>query len=557
MGRTGGVIARTGLLAFAAWLAGSARAEQQAPIDWRGLYVGVHAGGALGLVDVEDPFGASIFGDTVRTPGLIGGLQAGYNWQHGPLVYGLETDASFADMDGTNTCFAYSGFFVSSNCRAGIDALGTIAGRFGWALPSDGRTLIYGKAGLAWELSKVEATVNGGFGLPATSTSGLLLGWTLGAGAERALSSRWSLKAEYDFLSFGEDFTAPPSAFQAVPSPTPNLVNTPATSAHIAHDIHQFKIGMNYRIGADGQSSQDDLIAAFRPGGPAPGAARTELVAGVRYVYGWGQFHKDLGMQGAGVSSLASRLTYETDGTNGAEFSARLDTSFNLMVKGVIGAGAGGGDMNDEDWGLPSPPFAAFVPYSNTLSEVDERIRYAILDVGYDWWRGADHRLAPFVGYGYFQQDMDALGCQQIANGNSDCTVAIPESVLGITEDDTWEALRLGVAADIRLAPRLLLSGEAAYLPYVSFTGTDDHVLRSLLSPEDGYGVGVALEAMLSYAVTDCFSLGVGGRYWSLWTTSGTVNFGGTGEFVPMRYAAEQAHLLLQGAYRFDAAASP
>jgi len=101
------------------------------------------------------------------------------------------------------------------------------------------------------------------------------------------------------------------------------------------------------------------------------------------------------------------------------------------------------------------------------------------------------------------------------------------------------------------LASRFSLTGDAAYLPYVKFKGTDDHILRNLVSPEDGKGIGVQLEATLSYAVTDAFSLGIGGRYWSVWTTNGTVNFGGTGTIIPMRYAAEQAHLLVQGSYKF------
>jgi outer membrane protease len=222
------------------------------------------------------------------------------------------------------------------------------------------------------------------------------------------------------------------------------------------------------------------------------------------------------------------------------------------MIKGIVGAGSGGGHMNDEDWGLPSPPFAAFVPYSNTLSDVDNRIVYAIVDVGYDWWRGADYKVTPFVGWSYFQQHMKGYGCEQIANPDSDCSVPIPTNVLAITEYDTWNALRLGLAIDLPLAPRLTLGAEAAYLPYVTFNGTDDHVLRTLLSPEDGHGAGVQLEAMLSYAVSDAFSVGVGGRYWSMWTSSGTVNFGGTGQFVPMRYAAEQGQLLVEGKYRFD-----
>src|SRR4051812_45410732 len=75
-------------------------AAQDAPLpDWRGFYLGYHTGGALALQDVGDPFGASIFGDTVRTPGLLAGGQAGYNWQRGLTVYGLEADASWADMD--------------------------------------------------------------------------------------------------------------------------------------------------------------------------------------------------------------------------------------------------------------------------------------------------------------------------------------------------------------------------------------------------------------------------------------------------------------------------
>ena len=86
-----------------------------------------------------------------------------------------------------------------------------------------------------------------------------------------------------------------------------------------------------------------------------------------------------------------------------------------------------------------------------------------------------------------------------------------------------------GLAVDVQLVPRLSLSGEAAYLPYVRFTGTDNHVLRSLVSPESGDGFGVQLEAMLSYAVTDALSIGVGGRYWSMRTTKGDVNFGGEG----------------------------
>ena len=425
---------RTGrLVRYALMLALSMAAQRAAadptatPFDWSGAYVGVHTGGALGLVDVEDPFGASIFGDTVRTPGMIAGAQLGYNWQYGSTVLGLETDASWADMDGTNTCFAFSGFFISANCRAHIDALGTLTGRLGWTLPFDAQTLVYGKAGLAWAHTKVDATTNDWFGTPTTRTEGIRWGWTLGAGAERAVSSHWSLKAEYDFLAFDGDIATPISGFQTTPSPTPMLATVGSSSADVAQDLHQFKIGMNYRFGPGSDAGDDGFMAGLLPPGPTPGPARNEFTAGVRYVHGWGQFHKDLGIQGEGITSLASRLTYDGTSTNGAELYGRLDTVHDMMVKGIVGGLSGGGHMNDEDWGLPSPPFAAFVPYSNTLSDVDDRIRYGIVDVGYDWWRGANYKVAPFVGWSYFQQHMKGYGCRQIANGNSDCVAAIPD----------------------------------------------------------------------------------------------------------------------------------
>jgi opacity protein-like surface antigen len=531
----------------APWLAASpAAAQQPAPFDWRGFYLGYHTGGALGLADVADPFGPSIFGDTVRTPGPLAGGQLGYNWLRGGWLLGLEADASWADMDGTDTCFAYSGYFVSANCRAKIDALGTVAGRFGWILPFDNRTLVFGKAGLAWMHGDLNAKPNGGLGLRGTQDSGLQWGWTVGGGIERAIAPRWTLKAEYAFLGFDDiGLSAPASLFQTDP-PEGIPTATASSRSEVSVDIHQFKLGMNYRLG--GGIAPEEARAATGDGGFSKG---TEIQAGARYVYGWGQFHKDLGIPKRGLTSLASRLTYDDSATDGAEGFARLDTSFDLMVKGLIGRASGGGHMNDEDWAIDFPE--ALVPYSNTISGVDNDIKYWMIDVGYDVWRGARYKVAPFIGYTKFRQDMNGLGCRQIANPNSDCGVAIPRSVLAIREDDTWRAVRLGTAVEMAITPRLMLSGEAAYLPHVEFKGVDDHVLRSLLSPQEGEGVGMQLEAMLSYAVTDALSLGVGGRSWSMWTTQGNVNFGGTGEFVPMRYAAEQAHLLLQGSYKFGA----
>ncbi len=535
------------LLIAAAAIEPSHADELAVRYDWSGAYVGASLGGALTLTDIDDPFGASLYGDTVRSPGPLAGGQIGYNWQFGRSLVGLEADAHWAELFGTETCFAYSGYYISANCRADVDALGTLSARVGWTVGDDGATLLYGKAGAAWTHSDIDATTNDDAGYPASVSDRLHWGWMLGAGVERAIGSRWSMKAEYDYLSFaGSGFSTPTGDLQPTPSPTPdNLITVPPTATDASAQMHLFKVGLNYRLYEPRAAAPADDWPPVSAPTPVTG---TTLEVGARYVYGWGRFQKDLGIQGEGLTSLASRLTYSDMTTNGAELFARLDLPSGIMVKGFVGKGNGNGHLNDEDWGLP---FADFVPYSNTWSTVDDSIRYGVFDVGYDIWRNQQFRFAPFVGYSISHQYMKGFGCFQIANPNSDCSTPIPVTTEGISEDDTWRALRLGVSADIEVFPGLTLSADAAYLGYVHFSGVDDHILRSLLSPETGNGTGAQLELMLKYALTDQLSVGVGGRYWTMWTCDGTVNFGGE-SIVPMRYSVEQAALLVQGSYTFS-----
>jgi len=534
-----------GILVAGMPAASIAQSAPPARYDWSGLYIGAHLGGGLELTDVGNPYGSSIYGNTIRAPGPIAGGQTGYNWQHDHLVFGVEADVSWADLYGTETCFAYSGFFVSSDCTMRSNVFGTLSGRAGFLVGPDAATLIYGKAGAAWVHTDVDASPGGGLGFPATASSGTQWGWTLGAGIERAISSRWSWKAEYDFASMhGNGLSTPASGFQAVPSGDPNaLVAVPSAATRYSPDLHLLKVGLNYRLSAPSQSAS----WVPEPLNTLPGS---KIEVGLRYVYGWSRFQKDLGIEGTGLRTLASRLTYDDNHTNGSEVFARLDTSFGLMVKGFAGWGDGDdGKLNDEDWGIP---FSTFVPYSNTYSKVDNEIRYGVIDAGYELWNNAGLRAAPFVGYSIFKQNMTGYGCFQIVNGNSDCAAApIPFSTAAIREDDRWQALRLGVAADFEILPGITISADVAYLPYVRFDGTDDHILRSLLSPEWANGTGTQLELIVNYALTDALKIGIGGRYWAMWTDSGVVNFGGQ-ELVPMRYTVEQAALLVQGSYTFD-----
>lgn len=252
-----------GCVAAVALAAGSAVAADfpiKAPIyakppmvwNWAGFYLGVHAGGGLGLTEFTDPFGGSIYGDKVRTPAALGGGQVGYNWQSWtlPLVLGLEADVSALDAVGDNTCFAYSGFYVSANCRVRQNATTTLAARLGYAFGPDGHTLFYLKGGLAGVHTKIDIAANNILPPQETSQNAWRWGGMVGGGIEQALTPAWSLKLEYDYLTFGGRSLATPASLTQAEVDAVVLPSAGSTTT-ARQQMHLFKLGLNYRIGAD------------------------------------------------------------------------------------------------------------------------------------------------------------------------------------------------------------------------------------------------------------------------------------------------------------------
>ncbi len=150
-------------------------------------------------------------------------------------------------------------------------------------------------------------------------------------------------------------------------------------------------------------------------------------------------------------------------------------------------------------------------------AKVDGNVGYATLDIGHSWLRGTDYKVGTFVGYNYFREKMGAIGCVQTASptdpdapcapGNPSFQPVPTTGAAIITERAEWRSLRLGVSGEYMLTDRLKVTGEAAYLPYVKFTGEDNHFagnsgVLSTVFPQSGHGAGVQLEAMLSCPLT-------------------------------------------------------
>jgi opacity protein-like surface antigen len=555
---------KVSVAAFALLLGSSFASAADMPVpyapvlwSWTGLYIGTHVGGSFTSSQFSDPAGPAIFGGNVRSPAALAGFQLGYNWQipNSNFLLGAEADASASIGDGTMTCFASSGLFTSANCRVRSQSIGSLTGRVGYVTGPRGHTLIYAKAGAAWLQEQIDITTNfSGFNAapPATSFDGVRWGWTVGGGVEKALTPAWSVKLEYDYANFGSLGASTPGSFVLQ---FPFAVPTPGGTTSVSQNLQTLKLGLNYKIGEDLSAQWEPSASDYRlRGATDPGyLPDAEIEVGGRVWYSSGKFQKDLGasFDPTQQNQLISRLSYDSPAASGEVFG-RLDTPVNIFLKGFVGGGKLlSGDMHDEDWLMIDG-----IPYSNTLSTVKGDLAYATFDVGYSVFRGPSANVGGFIGYNYFRENKQAFGCAQIANSNSDCVPALPNSVLGITEDDKWNSMRIGINSVVKLTDRLTLTGDAAYLPFVTFTGTDNHLLRTdvtnTVSSETAAGRGVQLEAILSYAVAKYFSVGAGGRYWAMWApgNSDTFSQGCPCQTLPVR--TERFGGFLQASYKFD-----
>ena len=555
-------MSRSGIIgaALLAVTAGAARAADlpvKAPVavatpwSWTGFYIGGNIGGALEYSRLQDPFGPVSFGDSVTTTAFIAGGQIGGNYQIGNVVLGAEADLSWATSRGDETCFGLvGGAFFASNCSVDPTLFGTLTGRLGYAF---GRTLIYAKAGAAWERTSVDMAVNTNPGqhfLASTNGYGEW-GWTAGAGVEYALTPAWSLMLEYDHLGFDTANVATPY----VPgNPLPGHPVGPI--AGLSSGVDEVKLGINYRFGTDptlwpAGASMLPVRPLLPVRAPALAASGWEIEGGARYMYSSGRAQWEFAGAAAPTWFNNSKLTWNDLKTDSSELFGRIDTPSNIFVSGFAGVGlTASGGQNDEDFHEPPPDQA----YNNTFSTNNGSIKYAVADIGYDLLRGAGYKVGPFVGYTVFDQYIFKSGCQQVASTTGNCSAVphLPGSQLIGSEDMRWQALRVGLSGQVSITDRLKLTADAAYLPDVTYNWLDDHLERNLQWSNWGHGIGVQTQAVLSYDVTDRLSLGVGGRYWALWSTSGErITFPGSGAPQPTRNTIDVLGVFVQTSYRF------
>ena len=194
--------------------------------NWTGFYVGAHFGGVFSS---DNNFNNGLGTGNNGNGRLLGGLQAGADWQFNPnWVVGVEGQYSW--LSG-NVGAVFPGGFAYTNNQRG---LGSITGRVGYTW---GPGLLYVKGGYAYSDNNESVTV---FGVPVAFATDVdhKNGYTIGAGVEYMFAPNWSAKAEYQYYNFGNANFIVPAAL------------IPAGS--FTTDDHVIKAGVNYRFNLGG-----------------------------------------------------------------------------------------------------------------------------------------------------------------------------------------------------------------------------------------------------------------------------------------------------------------
>ena len=262
--------------------------------NWSGFYIGGHAGYGIGMNDYTN---SSFF---YETKGFLAGGQIGFNQQSGNVVFGIEADASWANIKGDQAFTlggALVGFAQTATVSTEIDSLVSVAGRFGFA---QDHWLIYLKAGVAWAhmshtfgVSLATLPAPGVVQTSSSSHDTTRAGHLIGFGAEYAIGGNWSAKAEYNLVNFG-DFAAWFTGTQ-----TTGGVTTPFTTRILLEQsLHIVKVGVNYRFGTP------SLLAQEPPARPSEGFNWTGAYVGAVAGYGigrknWVDFPEQFDVSGA------------------------------------------------------------------------------------------------------------------------------------------------------------------------------------------------------------------------------------------------------------------
>lgn len=196
-------------------------------LDWQGFYVGVTAGAAVGTGRMDhDPsgsFNGPVAGDiadgnafrgttNLDTAEPTGSLQAGYQVGHGRFRFGLEGEAGYLGMHSSKSTTKFvpaQGSTFRLDQKIETDFFASLRPRMGYVPEAfAGDLMLFATGGVTLTHARIrqkftQTNINPNYVADGLSEAKMLIGWTVGGGAEYALSNAWSVKGEYLYANLG------------------------------------------------------------------------------------------------------------------------------------------------------------------------------------------------------------------------------------------------------------------------------------------------------------------------------------------------------------------
>jgi outer membrane immunogenic protein len=188
----------------------------------------------------------------------VAGGRAGYNWQGGAWVYGLEADISAMHLNtDMNTILPFSVPIppLTANTNAEVDWYGTLRGRLGW---SSGPVLFYGTGGLAYGRVELNSSISASPLFLSSQTSSVKVGWVAGGGIEYMWRPDVILNIGYQYVDLGTVSLA---------SSTAGFGGTLSQSASAHAQFHVATIGLNWKFAPSGSKPWEGGYAGGHIGG--------------------------------------------------------------------------------------------------------------------------------------------------------------------------------------------------------------------------------------------------------------------------------------------------
>ena len=200
---------------------GSSHHSVSRPASWSGFYAGANAGYDWQRVKWETtalqipatPPDRSSARASLDDQGSRGGVFAGYAWQTGQMIWGVEADigrsnanATYIGVPGVDTRANHTFYSDAAIATSGWD--GSLRARIGMAvMPA---LMLYGTGGLAIQQIEARLSCPGASGFLSwcvadrdETVNKIKLGYTLGVGYEYQYAGNWFTRGEYRYTNTG------------------------------------------------------------------------------------------------------------------------------------------------------------------------------------------------------------------------------------------------------------------------------------------------------------------------------------------------------------------